>query len=135
MQDITLSSVELTHTAACRCSRCRPAKPAPRETTMNRLSLSAYAVDYGCFLAGHDRPASPPATEITDADLESVRRLVGDGRRAAIARQRGDESLASAMRETVRKLRPMVKHLPCKADELFDIGYRTVLSRQPVPYR
>lgn len=92
-----------------------------------------WATDLACFLSGSQygqmgNDPQPPE-ELADDSLliGSVRRLVCDGRRAALARRDGDEARAALHRETVPKLRGLIK--PASADELFSIGYRSVLGK------
>lgn len=97
---------------------------------MNRDRILGYAVDLACFMGGTNyghmgRDPRPP--EELDANQAGyIQRLVSDGRRAAIAREQHDEARANLCRETVPKLRWIKAELGTSADELYDIGYRSV---------
>lgn len=52
-----------------------------------------------------------------------IRRLVGDGHKAGIARRQGDQARVSLARESVPKLRALLKDV-VSADEVFSIGYK-----------
>ncbi len=87
------------------------------------MSVSEYATAYAEYVE-HPQHVAPPVApaELDETTAGYVRRLVADGHRAAVARGRRDEATANLHRETVSKLRSLVK--PLSADELFGIGYR-----------
>lgn len=99
---------------------------------MNKDRILGYAVQVACRevkfrYMNYNEPVPVAPFEITNLGDDYIRRLVGDGIRGAVARAQGDESRAQFARETVRKMRGVVKaefESAVSADELFEIGYR-----------
>jgi hypothetical protein len=89
-------------------------------------AFAQWCRDYAAYLGGSEygqsgnMPVNPLGLDPTTAGY--VMRLIGDGRRAAVAREQGDEARATFARESVAKLRPLLRpHF--SADVCFNCGY------------
>ena len=109
---------------------------------MNQLTpeFAQWARDYAAYLRGDygyghmDNDPKPPAG-IDEATAGYVRRLIGDGRRCGSAMDEQDQARADFARESVRKLRPLLRPLGFSADTLFSLGYRSVREKDWTPAR
>jgi hypothetical protein len=66
-------------------------------------------------------PFAPNGLGETNAGY--IRRLVGDGHKAGVARRQGDQARVTLARESVPKLRALLKDV-VSADEVFSVGYK-----------
>lgn len=92
-----------------------------------RESALAFARHCAEFLSGTEygqmgfEPWAPNG--LGDINAGYIRRLVGDGHKAGVARRQGDQARVTLARESVPKLRAIIKDV-ASADELFSIGYK-----------
>ena len=108
---------------------------------MNQLTpeFAQWVRDYAAYLSGSEYGQSgnvPQAPDgIDEATAGYVVRLVGDGRRAGIAVDEHDSARADFARESVRKLRPLLRPHGICADTCFNVGYRSVREKGWTPAR
>lgn len=101
---------------------------------MCKNRILGFACEYGCREArrrhcDYSSAWPVPPLEVSKIGEGYITRLVGDGVRSAAARDCGDEATAKFHRESVSKMRALIKAEfgdAVTADELFDCGYRAV---------
>jgi hypothetical protein len=92
-----------------------------------RESAIAFARSVAEFMGGTEYgqmgfdPWAPNG--LGDINADYIRRLVGDGRKAGIAARQRDQARVNLARETVPKLRAILKDV-VSADEVYSIGYK-----------
>jgi len=104
---------------------------------MNQLTpeFAQWARNYAAYLRGdtENNPAHP--SQLDELTAGYVRRLIGDGRRNAIALDENDQARADFARESVQKIRPILRPLGFSADCCFSLGYRSVREKGWTPER
>jgi hypothetical protein len=89
-------------------------------------AFAQWCRDYAAYLGGseygHSDLGPKCPAELSEPIAGYVRRLIGNGRQAAIARGQGDEARAAFARESVAKLRPLLSP-NFSADVCWGCGY------------